>query len=435
VRWIARRLEEAGHDTWAVGGAVRDVLLGRASGDWDLTTHARPEEVRRLFRRTVPLGVEHGTVGVLKDDTLYEVTTFRRDVETDGRHAVVAFAETIEEDLARRDFTINAVAWHPLREELRDPFGGLADMERRVLRTVGGAEDRFREDYLRILRALRFAGLFGLEIERETWASLCALVGHLTVLSAERVRDELVKVLDADPAPARALGLYAESGALAVLYPELEALRLSPSPAASPSVASPSPSAASAAAPDAWALALHAAEALPRGRPLLRLAGLLRALAPADVAALLLRLRFSNAQVDETAYRAGGPPLPEASARDAAFRCWLSANGPGRLAALARLDLARAQAELRLGLPDRTGSVVASWRKAREVRAADPPLAVGDLAIDGRALISLGLKPGPHFGRILDQLLGWVLEDPARNRRELLAERVLELAARESHHG
>jgi hypothetical protein len=158
-------------------------------------------------------------------------------------------------------------------------------------------------------------------------------------------------------------------------------------------------------------------------------------LAPADVAALLLRLRFSNAQVDETAYRAGGPPLPEASARDAAFRCWLSANGPGRLAALARLDLARAQAELRLGLPDRTGSVVASWRKAREVRAADPPLAVGDLAIDGRALISLGLKPGPHFGRILDQLLGWVLEDPARNRRELLAERVLELAARESHHG
>ena len=119
VRWVARTLEEAGHETWAVGGAVRDVLLGRPAGDWDLATHATPKEVRRLFKRTVPLGIEHGTVGVLaRDGTMYEVTTFRRDVETDGRHAVVSFAETIQEDLARRDFTVNAIAWHPLREEL-----------------------------------------------------------------------------------------------------------------------------------------------------------------------------------------------------------------------------------------------------------------------------------------------------------------------------
>ena len=143
--------------------------------------------MRSIFRRTVPIGIEHGTVGVLKNGTLYEVTTFRRDVETDGRHAVVVFADTLEEDLSRRDFTINAVAWHPLREVLADPFGGVADMERRVLRTVGEPAERFREDYLRILRALRFAGIFALDIESRTWEALTAMTPHLTKLSAERI--------------------------------------------------------------------------------------------------------------------------------------------------------------------------------------------------------------------------------------------------------
>jgi tRNA nucleotidyltransferase (CCA-adding enzyme) len=221
VRWIARTLEEAGHETWAVGGAVRDVLMGRPSGDWDLATHATPKEVRRLFKRTVPIGVEHGTIGVLaRDGTMYEVTTFRRDVETDGRHAIVSFAETIQEDLARRDFTVNAIAWHPLREELLDPFDGVGDLDRSVLRTVGEPAERFREDYLRILRALRFAGLFTLEIEEPTWEALCSLVGHLKTLSAERIREELLKILNADPDPTRSLSLYGSSRVLAVLYPD-----------------------------------------------------------------------------------------------------------------------------------------------------------------------------------------------------------------------
>ncbi len=411
VRDIARRLEEAGYETWAVGGAVRDVLMGRPAGDWDLATRARPKELRKLFRRTVPLGIEHGTVGVLAGDgTMYEVTTFRRDVETDGRHAVVAFADTIEEDLSRRDFTVNAIAWHPLREELLDPFGGAADMEARVLRTVGKPAERFREDYLRILRALRFAGLFDLEIDAATWRSLQELVGHTRALSAERIRDELLKVLDVDPAPARALSLYAEAGVLPVLYPELETLRSAPG--------NPSP----------WALAVGAAAELPRGRPMLRLAALVRGLEPGDVASMLVRLRFSNAQVDETARRAGARPLPGAAEHDRVFRRWLSATGPERLSAVARLDLARACSELRLGLADRRTDVVASWNRARGVRAASPPLDVGSLALDGRGLIQLGLKPGPRFGPILDALLEWVLDDPSRNRRELHAERALELA-------
>ena len=434
VREIARRLEKAGHDVWAVGGAVRDVLMGRPSGDWDLATSAEPSELRRIFRRTVPLGVEHGTVGVLTPKgTMYEVTTFRRDVETDGRHAVVAFADTIDEDLSRRDFTVNAIAWHPLREELLDPFGGMSDLASNVLRTVGAPEERFREDYLRILRALRFAGLFEFEIEEATWAALCGLVEHLRVLSAERIRDELMKVLDADPAPGRSLDLYARSGALGVLYPELDRLRARRLRNGSGDVEGRPPGAAAGAT--GWSLSVETVQELPRSRPFLRLAALVRELEPRDVAALLVRLRFSNAQVDETAHRAGAPPLPPPAAADRAFRRWLSATGPGRLAALARLDLARARAERRLFLQDRVDAVVTSWRRAKAVRASRPPLDVGALAIDGRGLIQLGLKPGPHFGRILEALLDWVLDDPSRNRRELLADRALELVTREASRG
>ena len=123
VRWVTRTLEEAGYETWAVGGAIRNILLGLPAGDWDMATRAPPQVVQRVFSRTVPVGIDHGTVGVLtREGLLLEVTTFRKDVETSGRHAVVEFADTLQEDLARRDFTINAVAWHPLRLEFRDPF-------------------------------------------------------------------------------------------------------------------------------------------------------------------------------------------------------------------------------------------------------------------------------------------------------------------------
>jgi tRNA nucleotidyltransferase (CCA-adding enzyme) len=421
VRWIARTLEEAGHETWAVGGAVRDVLMGRPSGDWDLATHATPKEVRRLFKRTVPIGVEHGTIGVLaRDGTMYEVTTFRRDVETDGRHAIVSFAETIQEDLARRDFTVNAIAWHPLREELLDPFDGVGDLDRSVLRTVGEPAERFREDYLRILRALRFAGLFTLEIEEPTWEALCSLVGHLKTLSAERIREELLKILNADPDPTRSLSLYGSSRVLAVLYPELEVLRVE---------------ASEVGGMDSWALSVATAAELPVGRPLLRLAALLWELDARDAAGLLLRMRLSNAQVDETASRVEADPLPAAHEEERVFRHWLSRVGPQRLSSVARLEVARARAVARHGGADRTGDVVAAWRKAKAVRAGAPPLAVGDLALDGRGLISLGLKPGPGFGTILDALLHWVLEDPERNRREVLEKRALELARAEAPRG
>lgn len=407
VRWITRTLEEAGYETWAVGGAVRDALAGRPSGDWDLATRARPATVRSLFRRTVPIGIEHGTVGVLaRDGTLFEVTTFRKDVETDGRHAVVEFATTLEEDLARRDFTINAIAWHALREEIFDPFEGLGDLERGVLRTVGTASERFREDYLRILRALRFAGRFELEIEEETWAAAQALVEHLTKLSPERIREELMKVLGDDPSPARSLRLYGDSGALRVLYPELNAVRRQD--------------------PDAWDRRLAVIEALPPGRADLRLAALLRGLAGQAVAAVLVRLRLSNRMTDDVAHLAGAEPMPDADAPDADVRRWLSRHGPERLNPLARLELADART---VG-DERCRAVVDAWRRARDVLRTGPPLALSDLALDGRGLIALGMKPGPRFGDILEELLAWVLEDPERNRADVLEEKASEVADR-----
>jgi len=405
---MVRRLEEAGYETWVVGGCVRDVLSGRPAGDWDLTTRARPKDVRRLFRRTVPIGVEHGTIGVISTDgTLYEVTTFRRDVETDGRHAVVAFADRLQDDLARRDFTINAIAWHPLRDELYDPYGGRADLEAGVLRAVGTPARRFEEDHLRVLRALRFAGLFRLHIEPSTWTALRHAAPKLRTLSAERIREELLKVLEADPEPSAVLEAYRESGALEVLYPELAAL---------------------AGRAGEWSGALAAVDSLPRGRPLQRLAALLRPLPREQAAALLVRLKLSNSQTDETAERAQAPPLPPADAPDVPFRRWLSKVGAHRLAAVARIELAEARA----GSSGRDPiELVAAWRRARGVLGTRPPLRLGELALDGDDLIRLGMRPGPQFGRILSTLLEWVLEDPARNRRESLEARALELARAE----
>jgi hypothetical protein len=223
VRRIAETLEAAGFDTWCVGGAVRDNLLGEVNNDFDLATAARPEDVQRLFTRTIPIGVDHGTVAVLdRHRKPHEVTTFRRDVKTDGRHAVVEFGASIDEDLARRDFTINAIAYHPLESEWRDPYDGHRDLERGVLRSVGDPSQRFREDYLRILRALRFAARFGFTIEDATWEAAKANAEDLRRLSAERVRDEWLKGLETARRPSELVRLWGEVGAIETWLPELQ---------------------------------------------------------------------------------------------------------------------------------------------------------------------------------------------------------------------
>ena len=426
---IARRLQDAGYETWAVGGAVRDALAGGAPGDWDLTTAARPQEVQRLFRRTVPVGIEHGTVAVLGDDGhRYEVTTFRRDVETDGRHAVVRFADRVEEDLERRDFTINAVAWHPLTHAVRDPHGGMADLRAGVLRTVGAPAERFREDRLRVLRAFRFAGRFGLRIDPATWEAAREAAAELPLLSAERVREELMKVMGEVERPSEALSLYAWSGALAVLYPELGACM-----------------GFADKGEDLWEHLMGTAGAISRSRPELRLAGLLHdvgkpvvapsgshefpghaAAGAALVHGLLRRLRFSNRMVDGTLHLvAQHTDLPDAAATDVEVRRWLRRVGREHVRDLLRLRIADSRARASAGCE---AMIVTMWRRAHAALAARVPLEIGDLAIGGDSLRELGIPPGPRYGRILGALLDAVIEDPTMNTRERLMSRAAGLA-------
>ena len=182
-----------------MGGAVRDALLGETHLDWDLATSATPDDVRQVFgaRRTIPVGIEFGTVGVLdRDGTMHEVTTFRRDVKTDGRHAVVEFGVSLDDDLARRDFTINAIAYSPKLDELRDPFGGRRDLDAKLVRAVGDPDARMREDRLRALRGIRFAARFGFTIDPATRRAMDASAPYLGRLSPERVKQELDKTFE-----------------------------------------------------------------------------------------------------------------------------------------------------------------------------------------------------------------------------------------------
>jgi len=373
---IAATLEQAGHETWCVGGALRDRLLGFPADDVDLATAAEPEIVQKLFRRTVAVGVKFGTVGVLdRRRVLHEVTTFRRDVTTDGRRAVVAYGASLEEDLARRDFTINALAYHPLRYEWRDPFHGAADLTAGVIRAVGEPDARFREDYLRILRALRFSARFDFAVEPATWRAAAALSGGLTGLSAERVRDEWVKGLETARSVARLASLWRDVGAAAVWLPELR---------------------------ERYPLAGD--DPRPRDAVLLTVA---LCDAPARV---LARLRASNLEVARAA-AAQAPPAPAAETREAARR-WLAATG-GAADDLLQLDA------WRRGSP-------APWRASVEsVRAAGEPVSRGALAVTGDDLLAAGVPRGPEVGRLLDRLLDAVLADPALNSRE----RLLALAA------
>jgi tRNA nucleotidyltransferase (CCA-adding enzyme) len=436
VMEIADRLHRAGHDVWAVGGAVRDTLLGARRSDWDLATSARPDEVRRIFRRTVPLGIEHGTVGVLgSDGVMYEVTTFRRDVETFGRHAVVEFAHTIDEDLARRDFTFNAIAWHPVHDELRDPYHGLEDLRQGTLRAVGDPAERFAEDYLRVLRGLRFAGHFVLEPEAATWTGLVAATPQLTTLSAERVREELYKVLTKTAHASAALRLYERAGVLAQLYPELHAV-------------------ATYAVPDQtddpqalWTRTLRAVDATAPTRLVVRLAALLHATGMPAAASrdlrgdwrftgheqfgarkareVMQRLKASNAHSERvTELVAKQSDLFPPDAPDAGVRRWLLHVPPALVNDLFRLRIAIWRAQ---PTPRGAVDVVSRWRHVHRVLGEHPVLDTADLAIGGDDLKLIGMRPGPRYGVVLRELLDRVIDEPALNHRETLLELAREL--------
>ena len=392
---IARTLEGAGFEAWCVGGALRDTLLNEPNSDFDVATSATPEQVKGLFKHTVPVGEQFGTIAVRTHRRFHEVTTFRKDVSTDGRRAVVAFGVSLEEDLARRDFTINALAYHPLRGEWRDPFQGEADLQRQLVRAVGEPEVRFREDYLRILRALRFAARFAFAIEPATWSAAMATADGLAGLSAERVRDEWFKSLRTARSVAVLVQLWWDSGAAAAWLPEL----LNP---------------ADRTASKDRAAALLARLEARRAAPLSRDPVLLTALLCRDPVAVLARLKASRAEIARAAAIITGPAEPEGT-NPVSVRRWLAAVGD------AADDLSTTW-QLRHGIAPDWAPVVRGIRERRE------PLSRKELAISGDDLIAAGMAPSPALGAILDQLVGQVVDDPSLNTRETLLARARSLA-------
>lgn len=223
VQHIIEALESGGYEAYAVGGCIRDSLLGRKPQDWDITTSAKPEEVKKIFKRTVDTGIQHGTVTVLLENEGFEVTTYRIDGKyEDGRHPKeVVFTPNLKEDLKRRDFTVNAMAYSE-KEGLIDLFDGAGDLERGRIHCVGDAKERFREDALRMMRAVRFGAQLGFSIEENTKKAIRALASSLSKISAERIQTELVKLLVSDN-PQEVRTLY-ETGLTTVFLPEFDAM-------------------------------------------------------------------------------------------------------------------------------------------------------------------------------------------------------------------
>jgi len=428
VRQIINRLVDAGHQAWGVGGAVRDGLLGHNDLDWDIATSATPAEVQRLFRRTVPVGVEFGTVGVLDPGgIMHEVTTFRRDVDTDGRHAVVEFGASLEDDLGRRDFTINAIAFSPRTGELQDPFGGQRDLELRLIRAVGTPDERMREDRLRALRGIRFAARLGFTIEPETWNAIARSAPHLGRLSRERVKQEIEKTVEQVTCPSAAFAMWRSAGALPALVPALT---------------EQDPIAFAAADHIPFPGATTRAERADARRAH-RILSMFLGLPAPRVRAALHDLRFSNADVRTMTTLAERwttlfAPMADALARgvpdDATIRRWAAITGRTQLAQFLRLAAARWAAMRAAGSTAASTAQAASlYRRALRIAYRDP-IELADLTVDGEDLLREAIARGPALGKILRALLDWVVEEPARNTREELMRRAAQLA-RETERG
>ena len=433
---LLARLHGAGYAAYAVGGCVRDSLLGRTPQDWDLCTSARPEQVLALFGegQCIPTGLQHGTVTIKYGSQLYETTTFRTEgAYTDGRHPdEVHFVPDVRRDLARRDFTINAMAYNDA-EGLIDPFGGQQDLQQGILRAVGDPATRFEEDALRILRLYRFAARFGFAIDPPTGQAARALCAHLDCVSVERIEEELSKLLAA-PAPAA----YLDEKILKVIIPELSAPALQ---AAKPVV-----------------------DACPAGTEDLpvRWAALLMSLGEDGTRKALKRLRCSNALIEETAVlvrETGGgggsfsedrplgwdPAAAGSRAGDGMARFVSeekASAAPGQDAApdtlirirklLGRYDLHTVQRLAALGAamePEQAADFAAQAELAAQLDADGVCCRVSQLAVNGRDLIAAGIPAGPGLRRTLEALLDAVIRGQLPNERQCLLDAAGQISA------
>ena len=392
---LLHALHAAGYAAYAVGGCVRDSLLGLTPHDWDLCTSALPQQVMELFgaQRCIPTGLQHGTVTVKQSGALYEITTFRTEgTYTDGRHPdEVHFVPDVREDLARRDFTINAMAYNE-KEGLVDPFGGQADLQSGIVRAVGVPRQRFTEDALRILRLYRFAARFGFAIDPPTAQAAQELCAHLDCVSVERIEEELAKLLSA-PAPAA----YLNKKILLVILPELSS--------------------------EALAAAKPVVDACPAGAENLpiRLAALLLSLGEDGIRRTLKRLRCSNALIEEAAVlvREAVPGVP------------VSLNIYARRL-LGKYNLCTVQRIAALGTAlqsEHAADFSALSELAEQLDADGVCCRVSQLAVNGRDLMAAGVPAGPGIRKVLEALLDGVIREEYPNERQALLAAVQQLAA------
>lgn len=428
VRMIIEVLNQHGYEAFAVGGCVRDSILDRKPDDWDITTSATPYQVKELFQRTVDTGLQHGTVTVMVGKTGFEVTTYRIDGEyEDGRHPKeVKFTANLTEDLKRRDFTINAMAYSQ-ETGLIDRFGGMDDLQKKVIRCVGDPWQRFGEDALRILRAVRFAAQLGFSIEEETRRAIVELAPTLAKISAERIQTETVKLLVSDR-PQMWQVLY-ETGITKIIMPEFD--RMMETPQKNPH--------------HEGSVGEHTLRALPKveGQKVLRLAMLLHDMGKVETRTtdeqgidhfinhgprgkeiagkILRRLKFDNdtiQQVTRLVYWHDYRPMPEERAVRRAvnkvgvelFPLYLKVQ---------RADIMAQSEYLREEKLERLEQVSAIYQQILEKNQC---VTLKSLAVTGGDLIANGMKPGPEMGNVLQKLLEAVLDRPELNEKEKLLE-------------
>ncbi len=397
---VIARLRELGHAVYLVGGCVRDMVRQVHPKDFDVATSALPQEVQRAFRKVIPTGIQHGTVTVLQDGTHVEVTTFRSEGDyLDGRRpSSVAFERDIVKDLSRRDFTINAMAYNPLDRELVDPFGGQGDLQAQLIRCVGSAQERFSEDGLRPLRAVRFAAVLGFSLDDATRAAIPATLGVFRKVALERVREELQKLL-LSPRAEIGLRLLADTGLLDVFLPEL-----------------------ARAEPREAALARAAVQAAPLEVEV-RMAVLLADVADRALARDIgLRLKFPNKVADLVALLVEHAKAEaQVGASDASLRRLLARLGPAQLPLWVAVARARVQVRAPEVLPD----VEALFTRLEAIAASKPPLTAKDLALTGGDIMAtLGVGPSPVVGEATRFLVESVLDEPALNTAEALQARL-----------
>ena len=403
VEYIIGKLNQNGYEAFAVGGCVRDTLLGRTPGDWDITTSARPEQVKALFRRTIDTGIQHGTVTVMLEKTGYEVTTYRIDGEyEDGRHPrQVEFTSDLLEDLKRRDFTINAMAYSH-ETGIVDAFGGVEDLEKRVIRCVGEPMERFEEDALRILRAIRFSAQLDFSIEEKTREAITRIAPNLAKVSRERVQMELTKLLCSDH-PEQIRQVY-ETGISRYVSEEFSRLP--------------------------WEKA-EISPGLP-GEKYVRWAAFLRCACPGEEG---FRQSGFSCEKEETgksffeerekAVKTGGKILRdlkldnETIGRVKTLTSWcgekLLPEAPSVRRAMSKMEPEVWDALMELNQYGEESS-----RLTKEIRLAGDCLDLKHLAVNGRDLMSAGVRPGKDMGEILNRMLQEVLEHPENNQKEIL---------------